>query len=391
MPGRSVLVAPDGFKGCLSAAEVADALAGGLCAGGGPDLAVDVLPLADGGDGSVEAALRAGFAPVEVTVPGPTGVPGRAVLARRGGTVVVEVANTCGMALLPGGRLRPLEASSAGVGVALRAALAGRPQRVVLALGGSASTDGGLGMLTALGAVGASPGPGPGLEQPEHPGGRDLPAVEALRLDGVVPDGVELVVATDVTNPLLGPSGAAAVFGPQKGADPPTVERLERGLRHLVAVAARARPDAAGLAGAAGAGAAGGLGFAALLLGGRVVSGADLFLDLLGFDTAVAGRDLVVSGEGRLDEQSLRGKLPAVVARRAGTRVELVVGRSELAPDVARRHGFAAVHALVDLGEGDPATDPALSRRLLEEVGRRLGRVLRGRGPAPAEGIPRNS
>lgn len=383
MPSRSVLVAPGGFKGCLGAAEVADALACGLRDGGGPDLTVDVLPLADGGDGSVEAALRAGFAPVEVSVPGPTGIPGRALLARRGGTVVVEVANTCGMALLPGGRLRPLEASSAGVGVALRAALQLDPQRLVLALGGSASTDGGLGMLAALGAV--------QLEGTEHPGGRDLPAVEALRLDGLLPDGLELVIASDVTHPLLGPAGAAAVFGPQKGADPATVERLERGLEHLVAVAGRARPDATRLAQSPGAGAAGGLGFAALLLGGRVVSGADLLLDLLGFEAAAAGRDLVLSGEGRLDEQSLRGKLPAVVARRAGTRVELVVGRTDLTPQVARRHGFAAVHALVDLAEGDPATDPALSRRLLAAVGRRLARGLRHAAGQRPEGPAENS
>ncbi|QIM21802.1 glycerate kinase [Phycicoccus sp. HDW14] len=363
-----VLVAPDGFKGSLSAAEVAEALADGLRAGGGPDLHVDVLPLADGGDGSVEAALRAGYAPVEVTVPGPTGVPGVALLAERDGTVVVEVAGTCGMTRLPGGRLRPLEASSAGLGVALREALRRRPRRVVLALGGSASTDGGLGMLAALG--------GADVSGTDLPGGADLERVRRLALEGLLPDGVELVVATDVTSPLLGPEGAAAVFGPQKGADAATVARLERGLAHLVAVAGRTRPDAAALAAVPGAGAAGGLGFAGLLLGGRVVSGADLFLDLLGFDEAARGGDLVLTGEGRLDAQSLQGKLPSVVARRASTRVEAVVGSSDLTPEEARRHGFSAVHDLVARTDGDPARDPALSRRLLTDVGRDVGREL---------------
>ncbi len=376
-PGPSVLVAPDGFKGSLSAAEVADALAEGLRAGGGSLVVVDLLPLADGGDGSVEAALRSGYAPVEVTVPGPTGVPGVATLAERDGTVLLEVAGTCGMARLRGGRLRPLEASSAGLGVALREALTRRPRRVVLALGGSASTDGGLGLLAALGGV--------EVDGTDRPGGGDLERLEALRLDGLLPGDLDLVVATDVTNPLLGPTGAAAVFAPQKGADPATVDRLERGLEHLVAVAGRTRPDAAALAAAPGAGAAGGLGFAGLLLGGRVVSGADLFLDLLGFDEAARGRDLVLTGEGRLDEQSLHGKLPAVVARRAGTRVEVVVGRSDLSAEQARAHGFAAVHELVIRTGADPARDPALTRRLLHGVGREVGARLAGR-PARAGG-----
>ncbi|MBM6402261.1 glycerate kinase [Phycicoccus sonneratiae] len=365
--GRSVLVAPDGFKGSLGAQEVADALAEGLREGGGAGLVVDTLPLADGGDGSIEAALRAGFAPVEVTVPGPTGVPGRALLAERDGTVVVEVASTCGMARLPGGVLRPLEASSAGLGVALREALRRGPERVVLALGGSAGTDGGLGMLTALGATDVDT---------DHPGGGHLEALTVLRLDDLDPPGVELVVATDVTNPLLGARGAAAVFAPQKGADPATVARLERGLAHLVAVAGAARADAEELAATPGAGAAGGLGFAGLLLGGRVVSGAELFLDLLGFDAAARGRDLVLTGEGRLDEQTLHGKLPGVVAARAGTRVEAVVGRSTVDAGTAERLGIAAVHELVTRTDADPAHDPVLTRRLLVEVGREVGERL---------------
>ncbi len=372
VPAPSVLVAPGAFKGSLTSAEVADAVAAGLAGAGAGRLDVARLPLADGGDGSVAAAVAAGFAPHPVDVPGALGRPGRAVVAVRGDTVVVEVANTCGLALLRGERLRPLEASSAGLGVAVREALRLRPRRLVLALGGSASTDGGLGLLGVLGAT-SGPGGAPG------PGAVDLAAVERVRPAGVLPDGLDLVVATDVTNPLLGASGAAAVFGPQKGADPATVALLEERLAHLVAVAARDTPAAPELARRPGAGAAGGLGFAALLLGGRVVSGADHFLDLLRFDDAARGRDLVVSGEGRLDVQTLDGKLPSVVARRAGTRVELVVGRSDLTPAAARRHGFAAVHELVALTDADPAHDPALTRTLLTRVGATVGADLLAR------------
>ncbi|MFQ6171374.1 glycerate kinase [Oryzobacter sp. R7] len=355
MARTRVLLAPDSFKRSLTSAEVAAALAEGLRSHPAPP-EVRSRPLADGGEGSVDAAVAAGFSPEEVEVPGPTGAPVRAAVAWRGDTVVVEVANTCGPTLLPGGRPDPLGASSQGVGLALRQVLTRRPRRVVLALGGSASTDGGLGMLEALGAV--------------DDGGRlDVgPAVASL-------GGVDLVLATDVDNPLLGPRGAAPVFAPQKGADGATVDLLARRLDALVSRAESAVTGARVLAAAPGAGAAGGTAWAGLLLGGRVVPGAGWFLDLLDLGGVLDGCDLVVTGEGRLDEQTPGGKLPWAVAGRArarGVPVELVVGRCDLAEEVWRAAGIRAVHVLGDLTDRDPSRDSALTARLLAAVGRSI-------------------
>ena len=373
----SVLLAPDKFKGSLTSRGVADELAAGVADVAGHWVEVSCLPLADGGDGSVDAALDAGYLARPVRVPGPTGRPVDAVVAHRLDTVLVEVAGTCGLQQLPGGAFAPLDASSRGVGAALRQALDLRPKRVVLALGGSASTDGGLGMLLELGAIVEDLTDGA-----DEPPARTLLAGRPLDLRPLqglpVLDGVDLVLATDVTSPLLGPHGAPAVFGPQKGASPAVVAQLETALEHLVAEAGRAGHRAAELAMAPGAGAAGGLGFAGLLLGGRVVNGADFFLDLLGFDEAARGRDLVVTGEGRLDEQSLAGKLPIAVARRISgrSRVEAVVGRCDLDVARVRARGIEAVHEVRSLTQLDTAANPELTRRLLRRVGRSIGSEL---------------
>lgn len=360
-----VLVAPDKFKGSLTAAEVAHHLGSGLEQRG---VTVRALPLADGGDGSVAAAVAAGFRPVEVDVAAATGERHTATIAFDGVTAVVEVANTCGLHTLPGGTLAPLTSSSTGVGDAVRAALDLRAMRIVLALGGSAGTDGGAGLLAALGTRFRDD-----AGRPVSADGGSLRRIHTV--DGL-PDlsSVEFVIASDVQNPLTGPDGAAAVYGPQKGADPAQVAALDGGLTHLVdRLAAGGRPDAHELAATPGAGAAGGLGFAGLLLGGRVVSGADHFLDLVGFEAHLHGCDLVVTGEGRIDDQTLHGKLPAVVARRAApVPVIAVVGRSDLGDDARRRMGVAAVYAIADRTDGDPATDPQLSALLLEELGRTM-------------------
>ncbi|MGW7535491.1 glycerate kinase [Amycolatopsis sp. NPDC054798] len=350
-----VLLAPDKFKGSLSAAEVAAHLADGLA-----DRGIDshTLALADGGDGSVAAALSSGFRPVPVTVTGATGQRRRSVFAFDGTTAVVEVASTCGLQTLPAGPA-PLSASSRGFGEALRHALHLGPRRVVLALGGSASTDGGAGMLAALGAV-FTDHHGRKLETLN---GQKLPDLAAITLPTLE---TEIVIATDVRNPLLGPAGAAAVYGPQKGATPADVEYLNAGLDHLVQLA-----DARALADTPGAGAAGGLGFAALLLGGRIVSGADFFLDLLDFPAALRRCDLVVTGEGRIDSQTAEGKLAAAVARRSeGVPVIAVVGHSSLAQEEAAALGLSAVHALTDHSAADPAADPGLSGELLRRIAR---------------------
>lgn len=365
-PGMRVVIAPDKFKGSLTAAEVAHYLARGLSGAGAH---TTELPLADGGDGSVDAAVAAGFRGLPITVAGATGLPRRTRLAVREQTVVVEVADTCGLITLPGGRLQPLHASSLGLGQAVRQALRLSPRRVVLALGGSASTDGGMGLLTALG-IRCTDRSGRLLP----PSGLSLSRIHAIDTAAAVRlPAVELILACDVTNPLCGPEGAAAVYGPQKGADPAQVRLLEHGLRNLVEVLSRSGfPQAPALAVTPGAGSAGGIGFTAMLLGARPVSGAEYFLDLLDFDGRCAGADLIVTGEGCLDRQTGRGKLPAAVARRAGPiPVVAVAGRTEI-PRAGS--GFAEVMALSDYTTADTARDRALSADLLVQIGGRIGR-----------------
>jgi glycerate kinase len=369
-----VLIAPDKFKGSLTAGEVAAALAAGLRSVGPGSIACDLLPLADGGDGSVEAAISAGFTRHHHTVVGPTGHPVRAAVAFDGSTAVVEVANTCGLSLLPGGRPEPLAASSRGFGEAIRFALGLGAHRIVLALGGSASTDGGTGMLQALGCNFLDAD-----GRQFHPDGgtlRDIRTVDPSGLPDL--DGVELILASDVSNPLTGPDGAAAVFGPQKGAGSAQIWCLDQGLLHLVAKMAEAGvPRAGELAAHPGAGSAGGIGYACLLLGARQVSGADYFLDLLDFDARVQGCDVIITGEGSLDEQTLAGKLPAAVAQRAGSRtVVAVVGRSTLPPFRWPELALASVHTLAERTDADSSKDPALSAELLRSIGRDIGAKL---------------
>lgn len=360
-----VLVAPDKFKGTLTALEVAAAICGGLEEVG---LTATALPLADGGDGSVAAALAAGFVRVPVRVRGADGALVDASYAYDGHTAVVEVASTCGLATLPSGRLRPTTASSHGFGQAVSAAVTGGARRVVLALGGSASTDGGTGMLAALG-VRLCGSDGREIDA----GGAGLGLIAHLDTDRMIDlGGVELVVATDVDNPLLGLRGAAAVFGPQKGATPEDVRRLDQGLSSLARVM-----SAAALASEPGAGAAGGLGFACLWLGATRISGADFFLDLLDFDRHVEGHDVVVTGEGRLDRQSLGGKLISAVVRRAGERpLHLLVGECALRPAETAALGLAGVDAITGHTVQDTRQDPDLSRTLLRERAGALGRRL---------------
>ncbi|MFJ9392971.1 glycerate kinase [Nocardioides sp. NPDC101246] len=357
-----VLVAPDKFKGTLTALEVADTICGGLEDGG---LTATALPLADGGDGSVDAALAAGFDRVPVRVRGAAGELVDAAYAYNGHTAVVEVANTCGLATLPPGRLHPMTASSYGFGQAVGAAVSGGARRVVLALGGSASTDGGTGMLAALGVRLCGSG-----DRAIEAGGAELGRIARLDTERMIDlDGVELVVATDVDNPLLGPRGAAAEFGPQKGAAPDDVRRLDQGLSSLARVM-----SAATMASEPGAGAAGGLGFACLWLGATRISGADFFLDLLDFDRHVEAHDIVITGEGRLDRQSLDGKLISAVVRRAGGRpVHLLVGDCALRTEDAAVLGVAGVDAITGHTVRDTREDADLSRTLLRELAGVLG------------------
>ncbi|GAB2720586.1 glycerate kinase [Kitasatospora kifunensis] len=368
-----VVVAPDKFKGTLEGAEVAARLAAGIRRVV-PGVEVRELPVADGGEGTLAAALAAGFTRIPVKVAGPTGLPVDAAIAVKGATAVVELAQASGLARLPGGRTAPLAAGSFGVGQLIARAVGLGAKRIVLGLGGSACTDGGAGMVQALGVGLYDAGGG---ELP--PGGAALRRLHRLDLGALADtlNGVEIVVACDVDNPLLGPRGATAVYGPQKGAEGAELLVLEEGLTRWAEVVGAS--IGADFRQAPGAGAAGGVGFAALaLLGATMRPGIELLLELLGFDEAVRGARLVVTGEGCLDAQTLHGKAPAGVAAAAagaGVPVAAVAGRLELAENQWRRAGFVAAYALTDLAEqpGDSITKAA---ELAEVAGERLARDL---------------
>ncbi|MFC4906025.1 glycerate kinase [Actinomadura gamaensis] len=363
-----VVIAPDKFKGSLTAAEVAAHVAAGLRRAR-PDVPVVPLPVADGGDGTVDAAVAAGFARLRTAVTGPTGEPVVASYAVGGGTAVIELAEASGLRRLPGGEPAPLTASSRGTGELIDAALRGGARRIVLGLGGSACTDGGAGMASALGVRFLD---ADGAELP--PGGAALRRLASIE-PGSLPsrlDGVEVIVASDVDSPLLGPDGAAEVFGPQKGASPTQVRVLEQGLARLASVASLVAVGGRGpVHERPGAGAAGGVGFGAMtFLGATVRPGIGYLLDLLGFTEAVRGARLVITGEGSLDRQSLRGKAPVGVARaaaREGVPAIAVAGRRALTGEQLRKARIQDAFALTDL-EPDPAVCMAEAGPLLERL-----------------------
>jgi glycerate kinase len=366
-----IVIAPDKFKGSLAAPEVAAAIAAGLRAEW-PDAGLVTVPVADGGDGTVDAAVAAGLERVPMTVDGPTGEPVHASYARRGEVAVIELANACGLLRLPGGHCAPLTASSFGCGQVLAAALAAGARRIILGVGGSASTDGGAGLLQALGVRVLDVRGGPLAR-----GGAALRDVAALDLTGLDPAlrDSSVILATDVVNPLTGPDGAAEVYGPQKGASPAQVTELASGLRRWAAVVAAA--TGTDWSQAPGAGAAGGVGFAALaVLGAQRRLGIDVMLDLLDFGVALDGAALVITGEGSLDTQTLAGKAPVGVARAAARRgipVVAVAGRSTLTAAELTAAGISAVYTLADL-EPDPARSSAQASQLLRQVGQALAR-----------------
>lgn len=342
-----VVVAPDKFKGSLTAMEAATAIAAGLRTGR-PGVETRILPIADGGDGTLEAAVVAGYERVELEVTGPTGAPVRAAIALRGDTAIVEMAQASGMQRLPGGHPAPLTASTFGTGQLIRAALDRGARQVVLGIGGSATTDGGSGMARALGARFLA---ADGTELP--PGGAALATLSRIDIEKLDPrlPSVRVTVATDVDNPLFGLEGAAYVYGPQKGATPADVKVLDAALRRYADVLTRT--VGVDISAVPGSGAAGGLGAGAMaFLKATPRSGISLMLDLVGFRKALEGASLVVTGEGSLDVQSLRGKAVMGVTRvavAAGVPVVVLAGRVDLSPDEVSQAGFAATYALTDL------------------------------------------
>ena len=377
-----MLIAGDKFKGSASARTVAEALSRGIAAAA-PEAEVVALPIADGGDGTIDAALAAGFVEHRSAVTGAYGErrDARFAVEPASGAAVIEVAEACGLrdvsaARLASGALDAAAATSWGVGELVLAALDAGARSVVLGLGGSATSDGGLGMMRALGmrVVAADGAPIDRLDEAALRGA----TFDASGLDPRLA-GLAVQIACDVTNPLTGPDGAAAVYGPQKGLAPEQVPEVDAALHLFGAMVERALGAEPGAwAEAPGAGAAGGLGFGALaVLGGEMRSGIDLVLDLVGFDDALVGADLVITSEGRLDAQTLSGKAPAGVLRRSReVPVVVVCGSSDLTAAEVRGAGFAEVYELVAL-EPDAAACIAAPEPLLEVIGRRIGSALR--------------
>lgn len=366
-----IVLAPDKFKGSLTAAEVAEALAEGIREVL-PEAELVLVPVADGGEGTVSAALGAGFTPRRAAVAGPTGRTLTAEFAVSGTRAVIEMAAASGLDVLPGGVLDARGATSLGTGQLLRAALDAGCRDIVLGVGGSACTDGGAGMLAGLGARFTDDA---GRDLPL--GGAALARIASADLSGLDDrlDGARLTLAADVSNPLTGTTGAAAVFGPQKGASPSDVADLDDALARFAAVLGEAMgPVAAASKDLPGAGAAGGVGYAALALGATRRRGIDVVVEFTRLREKLEGADLVVTGEGSLDAQSLSGKAPVGIAAEAealGIPVVAVCGRSQLDPASRAQVGFASVHALTDL-------EPDVDTCIREAAGllRRLGRDL---------------
>ncbi|MER7398325.1 glycerate kinase [Streptomyces sp. NPDC000151] len=370
-----MLIAADKFKGSLTAVQVAEHVTAGLRRAV-PGLSVAAVPVADGGDGTVAAALAAGFTRHEARVTGPTGTPVTATFALRAdGTAVVEMAEASGLQHLPDGVFAPLTATTYGTGELLLAALDAGARSIVFGVGGSATNDGGAGMLAALGARFLDR-----AGEPVAPGGGPLATLATADLSGLDARlaGTEIVLASDVDNPLTGPKGAPAVYGPQKGASEADVATLDAALAHYAKVLeAAVGPKAASYAVAPGAGAAGGIGYGALVgLGATFRPGIDVMLDVLGFGPALERATFVITGEGSLDEQTLHGKAPAGVAaaaRARGLAVVAVCGRLLLPPSALLQAGIERAYPLTAL-EPDPARCMAEAGPLLEQAAESLAR-----------------
>jgi glycerate kinase len=373
--GRHVVLAPDKFKGSLTARQAAQAMALGVQRAD-PTLRTVECPVADGGDGTLDTVIAAGFERVPVYAVGPTGQLVLTAYARNGETAVVEMAEICGLRRLPGAILAPLTASSYGLGSVVAQALDSGCRDIVIGVGGSASTDGGAGFLVALGAqlLGRQ---GTRLRF----AGQAIAQCTRLDLAGLRPEiaSATFTIAADVDNPLYGPLGAANVYAPQKGATAHQVTQLDHALRSWADVVERTTTTA--FRDAPGAGAAGGVGFAAMsVLGARMRPGIDLIMDLIGLDKHLVGARAAFTGEGSLDDQSLRGKAAMGVSRRAGAYgipTYAVAGVSTLPPAAAREVGLLDVRTLSEI---EPDRQHCIERasELLAVATERLTRAALG-------------
>lgn len=354
-----VVIAPDKYAGTLTAGEAAAAIATGWaeCA---PDDALDLVPLSDGGPGFVDVLHAALGGRLEaVVVPGPLADPVPATILLVGDTAYVESAQACGLALTGGRDAR--HATTYGVGKLVEAAIDAGAREVVVGLGGSGTTDGGAGMLAALGAT---------ADCRLDAGPEGLAGVTTVDLDAVVTrlSQVRLVAASDVDNPLTGLFGAAKVFGPQKGLAEDELPAVDGALQDLAA--ATDRKTAADK----GAGAAGGLGFALALLGARRRSGFEVVAEAVGLAQRIAAVDLVVTGEGAFDFTSRGGKVPAGVATLAGVQARpciVLAGRVDVGSREMRALGVEAAYAMVEQAGERAFREPAA---VLAELAAHVGR-----------------
>ena len=343
-----IVIAPDSFKESLTALEVAEAIEAGLKKVL-PDAEYVKVPMADGGEGTVQSlvdATEGRLISAEVRAPLGNKVKAEFGLSGDGRTAIIEMAAASGLHLVPSEKRNPLHTTSYGTGELILAALDEGVEKIIVGIGGSATNDGGAGMLQALGALLLDAN-----KQPIGAGGgclQDLAAIDLSGLDKRLAD-VEIVVACDVDNPLCGEKGASAVFGPQKGATPEMVQALDSGLQHFAAIAAR--DLGLDIQSPAGAGAAGGMGGGVLLLpDARLQAGVQIVMEAVKLAEKVQDADLVITGEGRMDAQSVHGKTPIGVAHTAkafGKPVIAIVGCLREDYEVVYAQGIDAVFPII--------------------------------------------
>jgi glycerate 2-kinase len=364
-----VLVAPDRFAGTLTAAEAADAIAEGWWRTTSDE--ITTMPMADGGPGFVDVLHSAvGGEILAVTVRGPLGSPVPATLLVADGTAYIEAAQACGLSLLPSAGTAPApdvveEASTYGVGELVREAIAADARRIVVGLGGTGTNDGGAGLLAALGATSEPAGSlTAGVSGLAELGALDLVPARAQLA------GVEVIAATDVENPLLGLRGTTNVFGPQIGIAADRLIAVDGALTRFAHLAGREPADAKG------AGAAGGLGYGLILVGAQREPGFSLVADAVGLRAAVMGTDLVLTGAGKLDWQSMSGTIVAGVAAIAGQSTRpcvVIAGAVQVGNRELRANGIESAYSLVEIVGAEAAVnDPAES---LATVSARVART----------------
>lgn len=371
----NILIAPGAFKNSLSANQAADSIARGLKQAL-PDANLTLLPIADGGNGTLDAWLAQGGTRHTVTVHDPLMRPIEADygILPDGKTAVIEMALASGLELLADSELNPMKTTTYGTGELLQQALENGARRFIVGMGGSATVDGASGALRALGIklLDASDAEIP------HGGGRlsQITTIDASALDPRWQD-CEIIIASDVENPLLGDTGAAAIFGPQKGATKPQIPILENNLRHFAEI--MAQQHGRDITGVIGGGAAGGLSAGLMaFLGGRIESGIDLLLTHNNFVKRLKNTDLVITGEGQMDEQTISGKGPIGVARLAkkhGVPTIALVGGLNVHDKILHENSIQAAFSIVDK---PMLLSDALANasELLERAALRIGYIL---------------